>query len=552
MPDDPTSDAADLLGGRYRLDRRIDEGGMAEVWVATDTQLGRTVAVKILKERLAADPVIAERFRREAVAAASLSHPNVVAVYDAVDDAGRQAVVMQYVPGQSLRRYLDEVETLTVDNTIRIGEAVAEALDAAHQAGMVHRDVKPGNILLTPDGRVLLADFGIAKAIDGNDGHDLTSDNIMMGTAKYLSPEQVRGRRLDGRADLYSLGLVLYECLAGHVPFVGESDADTALARLQRDATPVGHLRPNIPQPLVDIVHRLIAREPEQRPESGAVVVDALRHARTVRRDATPVAPGGPLADDPTRVVPSPVTSPVASSRPDPTPEAPRTVTARPPQHVRPRTGGPLLVVGGLLAAAVVTAVVLFLSMRTPEGSEGGATPITPVTATTDPASTDAGSEPTPGPDPGAGAVITTLRSFDPNGDGTENDDALGTLVDDDPTTAWTTLCYKDRYLGGKQGVGVVAELDPHGAPADVEIEIDSGPWQVKVYVAAELHADLEEWGPHVASDFAAEPRLMRLELERTDRFLLVWMNELGEGGPCSADNPYQGRISRLTVTPKA
>jgi serine/threonine protein kinase len=245
----PPSPPPTVLAQRYRLDRRLAQGGMAEVWVATDLQLSRQVAVKLLKPTLAHDPVVAERFRREAIAVAQLNHPNIVAVYDAIDDNGRQAVVMQLVSGKSLRQLLDDQKRLSPDLTMHIGTCVAGALDAAHQAGMVHRDVKPGNILVTPDGRVLLTDFGIAKGLEPSDD-DLTNDNIMMGTAKYLSPEQVRGHRLDGRADLYSLGLVLYECLAGRVPFLGQSDADTALARLQRDPTDITRLRPTLPDGL--------------------------------------------------------------------------------------------------------------------------------------------------------------------------------------------------------------------------------------------------------------------------------------------------------------
>ncbi len=179
--------------------------------------------------------------------------------------------------------------------TIRIGNAVAGALDTAHLAGLVHRDVKPGNIMITPEGRVLLTDFGIAKAADGSEG-DLTSDNVMMGTAKYLSPEQVRGRKLDGRADLYSLGLVLYECLAGRVPFQGETDADTALARLQRDPTPLSRLRPTLPRGLVELIHRLLARNPDDRPASGAAIQAALAR----------VADEPPVTIDPTQRAPTP------------------------------------------------------------------------------------------------------------------------------------------------------------------------------------------------------------------------------------------------------
>ena len=182
---------------------------------------------------------------------------------------------MQLVDGKSLRQLLDVQKRLSPELTIHIGACVAAALDDAHRAGFVHRDVKPGNILITSDGRVLLTDFGIAKGLDTSDD-DLTSDNVMMGTAKYLSPEQVRGRKLDGRADLYSLGLVLYECLAGRVPFQGETDADTALARLQRDPTDLGRLRPTLPRGLVDLIHRLLARNPTHRPATGAELRAAL------------------------------------------------------------------------------------------------------------------------------------------------------------------------------------------------------------------------------------------------------------------------------------
>ena len=271
-----TADRPVVLAGRYQLERRLATGGMAEVWLAVDLALDRRVALKWLKPSLASDPVVAERFRREAVAVAGLTHPNIVAVHDVFEDGDRQAVVMQLVDGKSLRQLLDVQKRLSPELTIHIGTCVAAALDAAHQAGFVHRDVKPGNILVTPDGRVLLTDFGIAKGLDGN-ADDLTSENVMMGTAKYLSPEQVRGRKLDGRADLYSLGLVLYECLAGRVPFIGQSDTDTALARLQRDPTDLAQLRPNLPRGLYDIIHQLLARNPNRRPESGAELRTALQ-----------------------------------------------------------------------------------------------------------------------------------------------------------------------------------------------------------------------------------------------------------------------------------
>jgi eukaryotic-like serine/threonine-protein kinase len=267
-----------VIAQRYELQRMLAQGGMAEVWLAIDLTLDRKVAVKWLKPSLATDPVVAERFRREAIAAASLNHPNIVAVHDVFEQDGRQAVVMQLVEGKSLRQVLDTQKRLSPELTCHIGTCVAAALDHAHASGFVHRDVKPGNIMMTSDGRVLLTDFGIAKGLQSVED-DLTSDNVMMGTAKYLSPEQVRGKKLDGRADLYSLGLVLYECLAGRVPFLGETDADTALARLQRDPTDLSRLRATLPTKLVVVIHQLLARNPAHRPASGAELVTTLRDA---------------------------------------------------------------------------------------------------------------------------------------------------------------------------------------------------------------------------------------------------------------------------------
>src|SRR3954451_7696411 len=274
-----------LLAQRYRLERRLAQGGMAEVWLATDMSLSRQVAVKVLKSTLAADPVVAERFRREVITVARLSHPNIVAVHDTIDYDGRQAVVMQLVNGKSLRQLLDEQKRLGPELTMHIGSCVASALDAAHGAGLVHRDVKPGNILITPDGRVLLTDFGIAKGLGTSE--DLTSENVMMGTAKYLSPEQVRGKKLDGRADLYALGLVLYECLAGRVPFLGETDADTALARLQRDPTDLTRLRATLPYGLAALIHELLARNPDDRPATGGELRNRLTRIASAVDDRT-------------------------------------------------------------------------------------------------------------------------------------------------------------------------------------------------------------------------------------------------------------------------
>ena len=383
-----------MLAGRYRLERRLAQGGMAEVWLATDLSLDRKVALKWLKPSLATDPVVAERFRREAIAVAGLTHPNIVAVHDVFEDGGRQAVVMQLVDGKSLRQLLDVQTRLSPELTIHIGTCVAAALDAAHRAGFVHRDVKPGNILVTPDGRVLLTDFGIAKGLDAS-GDDLTSDNVMMGTAKYLSPEQVRGRKLDGRADLYSLGLVLYECLAGRVPFLGETDADTALARLQRDPTDLARLRPTLPArprrphpPAARRATRTTARRPAPScapsccasPTSRRPTLDRIEASAPAAGPAA-AAPGRAVASTPPRAGrsgrgtrPARRRSPARRRRRNPAAVAgrPRPHARRRPQAARharradlqSRFAPSFVVLCLLLAVALVVALVLWATIR--------------------------------------------------------------------------------------------------------------------------------------------------------------------------------------------
>ncbi len=410
-----------VIAQRYELQRMLAQGGMAEVWLAVDLTLDRKVAVKWLKPSLATDPVVAERFRREAIAAASLNHPNIVAVHDVFEQDGRQAVVMQLVEGKSLRQVLDTQKRLSPELTCHIGTCVAAALDHAHEAGFVHRDVKPGNIMMTSDGRVLLTDFGIAKGLQSAEA-DLTSDNIMMGTAKYLSPEQVRGKKLDGRADLYSLGLVLYECLAGRVPFLGETDADTALARLQRDPTDLTRLRATLPTKLVVAIHKLLARNPAQRPATGAELVATLRDAakegpppidptpyeqspvspfgaKRLRRAPSDVAgraedraratrPAGPIPGEVAHVHSSP--TPATNTR-DQTPPAvaPR---GKPAKGLTQEWRPAFTVVALLLVAGLVVGVLLWSSM-----SFGGGDPVTSTTALPAPQASEA---------PGEAAVV--------------------------------------------------------------------------------------------------------------------------------------------------
>jgi serine/threonine protein kinase len=558
---------------------------MAEVWVATDNDLDRKVAVKWLKTNLAGDPIVAERFRREAIAVARLSHPNIVAVHDVVIHESRQAVVMQLVDGKSLRQLLDSQKRLGPELTIHIGAAIAGALDEAHRAGFVHRDVKPGNILVTSDGRVLLTDFGIAKGLQPGD-EDLTSDNVMMGTAKYLSPEQVRGRRLDGRADLYSLGLVLYECLAGRVPFLGETDADTALARLQRDPTDLGHLRPTLPIGLVNLIHKTLARNPAHRPQSGSDLRGALLSVDTTppHIDGTPADPPPRIANPPTRALGAgpgipgdphvsaavPVTrhqsttrqqptAPKALPRRDDTPAAPAPIRGTPARHQQQRWTPSLIVVSALLVTALVVAGILFVRVnRGDDGTDFTDNTVVPEVADTadGPASDEATAPPA---DDGAAApaasniTIVGIQAWDPDGsNGSENDaQAALALADDSSSTAWATECYQDRYLGGKQGVGLIVDLSA-ASPGVLSLETLNAPYQIDVYTATTegSPADLGAWNKVDSTRSGDEPGSVTATIDIAATHLLVWLRELGPDTACSSANPYRGRIGEISYQP--
>ncbi|HVM21399.1 MAG TPA: protein kinase, partial [Egibacteraceae bacterium] len=264
-----------VLGGRYELSERIASGGMASVWRAHDEVLARTVAVKLLHDHLAADEDFRERFRREAIAAAKLTHPNVVSLYDTGSDGDRVYLVMEFVDGATLREVINDLKRLECGQAAAIGERVARALDYAHDRGLVHRDIKPANILIGDDGAVKVADFGIAKA-DEHDG-DLTKTGMVLGTAAYVAPEQITGQGpIDGRADQYALGCMLYEALTGRQPFKGDTAVATAAQRLESSPAPLRSFRPDIPRGLDAIVMRAMARDPEDRFVSAGAMADAL------------------------------------------------------------------------------------------------------------------------------------------------------------------------------------------------------------------------------------------------------------------------------------
>jgi serine/threonine protein kinase len=273
------------LAERYELGEPIGRGGMAKVFRATDTRLGRTVAIKVLAPEFARNQDFVQRFQREATAAARLNNPNIVGVYDSGSAGDVHFMVMEYVEGRTLAEVLVQDGRLLPERAMEIADHVAQALTAAAAAGIVHRDIKPGNIMLTADGQVKVMDFGIARM---DTGQTVAQTQAVMGTASYLSPEQAQGSPLDTRSDLYSLGVVLYEMLTGRPPFSGDTAVSVAMQHVQDSATPPSQVAAGVPPALDAVVMRALAKNPANRYQSAEEFRHDLEKARLGQQIAAP------------------------------------------------------------------------------------------------------------------------------------------------------------------------------------------------------------------------------------------------------------------------
>src|SRR5438034_1241070 len=283
------------LSGRYRADELLGQGGMAQVYRGTDTVLGRTVAIKVLGPQYARDENFVTRFRREAQAAARLNHAGVVGVYDTGSDDGVHYIVMEYVAGRTLAEILHAEGRLSPERAAEVAAQVAGALSFAHAAGLVHRDIKPGNIMITPQGEVKVMDFGIARALSGE---SLTQTATVLGTASYLSPEQAQGEPVDARSDVYSLGVVAYEMLTGQAPFTGDSPVAVAYKHVREDPVPPTALVPEVGEDLEAVVMKALAKNPANRYATAQEMREDLERVlqgETVA--ATPILPGEDTAE---------------------------------------------------------------------------------------------------------------------------------------------------------------------------------------------------------------------------------------------------------------
>ncbi|WP_261166561.1 protein kinase domain-containing protein [Microbacterium sp. Marseille-Q6965] len=438
------------FGGRYELSSRIAIGGMGEVWEATDHVIGRTVAIKILKDEYMGDPGFLERFRAEARHAALVNHEGIASVFDYGEENGSAFLVMELVPGEALSTILERETALPPERTLDIVGQTAAALQAAHAAGLVHRDIKPGNLLITPDGRVKITDFGIARIADQV---PLTATGQVMGTVQYLSPEQASGHQASPATDIYSLGIVAYESLAGKRPFTGESQVAIAMAQIN-DAPPP--LPADIPQPVQNLVMAMIAKKPEDRPASAAAVSRACAALRrgdvAAAAAAVPaIAAAGALADEgftqllgtagdgTTQLIPATSPLPVATDE---------EVVEEEPKQKKKRSPWtwPLIALIALLLIAVIGTVIALFANRD-EAPEPA-----PETSSSAPRPTPTRTTSTPTP---TGVDIDALQL-----NGRTCDEATALLTAEG---SFQVNCPTGNAASSQDQVGLVYNVDPRG-----------------------------------------------------------------------------------------
>ncbi len=423
------ADVAQLLDQRYEIGPPLGAGGMSEVFEGYDRNLDRRVAVKFLKADVA-DPKARERFEHEARSAASFTHPNAVTVYDVGEAGTRPYIVMELVEGKNLADVLARAGPLPPREAVHIADQVLAALGAAHARGLVHRDVKPGNILVTPKGWVKLADFGIAKAVSDATG-GLTMTGQVMGTPKYLAPEQAAGRATTPRSDLYSTGVVLYEMVAGAPPFEGDTPVAIALAHQQAPVPPLAERRPGLPAALVATVDRALEKDPARRFPSAEAMSTALS--------------GGPTA---------PMTAPTAAPTGGPTEVMASTTPPRPPGRRR-------WVWAVLAALALVGAFMIAWALANRDDGTGPTIAADPTTSSTTTTTTTTTTPPTTTPpttttpEPQTIDELIALLAANPDAFGEKGEDLVGKLeevqADGDPEDAANLIEEIDKWVAEGQ-----------------------------------------------------------------------------------------------------
>jgi serine/threonine protein kinase len=468
----------ELIAGRYELEELVGSGGMSSVYRAHDKLLERTVALKILHEQFTRDDAYVERFRREARAVAQLAHPNIVTVIDRGEQDGRQFIVFEYVDGMNLKELLDQEGPLNPSEAIELALQVARGLAFAHENGLVHRDVKPQNVLIDADGRAKVTDFGIAHALDV-DGMTITG--TIMGSSNYIAPEQARGEPVDEQSDIYSLGCLLYELLTGEVPFDGDNFVAVAMRHVNDPVPTVGEVRRDVPPHLDWTVQRAMAKDNDER-FASMVEFAAELEACHAELDG---------AEGETLVVPP--------RRP------PRPRRAR--RERRRRSRALPFVLLGVGVAALVGGLAGALLLH----DNGGSSNSPPAAAG------------------GSAAIhLTGLRGYDPPpGDGAEHDEAADHATDGNDSTYWFTETYGNQDFGNlKQGVGLLLDAGRAVRLSKLEVTTDSAGGGFVSLIKAGSSAS----GPFTAiSDPQTVSGTTTFSLhEGESQYYVVWITRLG------------------------
>jgi hypothetical protein len=476
--------ADDVLAGRYQLRSPIASGGMSTVWLARDEILARNVAVKILHDHLAKDDEFLERFRREAVAAAGLTHPNIVSIYDTgeVDSADTTChfIVMEHCGGGTLAQLLKDSGPFPTDRVCDVGVTICAALGYAHSKGIIHRDIKPANVLMGDDGLLKVGDFGIAKAA-GTQG-DITTTGKIMGTVAYISPEYATDQDLDARSDIYSLGIVLYELAVGKPPFDASTSMATALRHINDAPTPLRNMRAGIPRSLEAVVMRALEKDPDRRYQSAEDMKEALEAIAPGRQGSTISMASTPRARAETQ----------------------SSTFRTESRWITPVVG---LIVGAVILAALAAAVF----DDDPIGARGGS------------------------PDATAGTKaikVVDVADFDPHVDGSEDPGGLTAVTDGDPATVWKTDDYRQPLNATKPGVGVLLDIGESREVTRIEIVASPGT-DLQLLAGDSLPAD--ESDLEVVADASAIAGEIVLEPATTARYWVVWITDLPGGGGGSA-----------------
>ena len=461
------------IADRYELEEVVGHGGMSTVYKAHDSLLERNVALKVLHQQYNEDEDFVERFKREARSVAQLQHPNIVTVIDRGEEDGRQYIVFEFIAGENLKELVVRKGRLDLRDALEIANEIAHGLAFAHDHGLVHRDVKPQNVLLNGDGRAKVTDFGIARSLDVD--HGVTQTGTILGTSNYIAPEQASGQPVDAHTDVYSLGIVLYEMLTGELPFPGESFVAIAMKHIQEPSPNVLDVRGDIPLRVAEMIDRALEKDPEQRfPTMDAFAAEIEASLAELDRGEDGAV---------TMVVP-------AAQR------------LRPQKHRKPVSPVPLLI--GLLGALAIAAVIV--GLFTLRGGGGQNVPV------------------------GAAITIAGTGAYDPYGDGSEHDSEAPNATDGKVTTYWSTEKYNSGLEGvHKAGVGLVLDATSVIQLSRITVITDTPGFTAEIR-ATNISGTLGQ----KVSDSRVLGRTTRFAIKQSapKRYYIVWITRVAPGIP--------------------